>query len=201
MKFDVDDLAWEKMNGLLPVIVQDAKNGAVLMQGYMNYEALQKTIMTKQVTFFSRSKNQLWTKGETSGHFLELVDIRSDCDKDTLLVRANPMGVVCHSGTTTCFGEPHQTAWHFIQKLETIIQQREQLRPKNSYTSELFNAGISRIAQKVGEEGVEVVLAAIEKNDDDFCAEVADLLFHVLVLLRARKRSILDVIKVLENRE
>lgn len=200
MNFIVEELAWEKLNGLIPAVVQNAATGSVLMVGYMNEEALQKTIETKAVTFFSRSKQRLWTKGEISGNKLELVDIYSDCDNDTLLILANPIGPTCHKTTNTCFDDLNQTDWDFIQSLEKIIQARNTSRTENSYTTSLFNAGISRIAQKVGEEGVEVVLAAIEKDDDELCAEVADLLFHVLVLLNARKLTISNVINVLKAR-
>lgn len=201
MKF-INELAWEKMNGLLPAIVQDAETGSVLMLGYMNKEALQKTIETKWVTFFSRSKKSLWTKGETSGNKLELINVFPDCDNDTLLILAKPTGPTCHKDTASCFSfiDGNQTDWGFIQNLEKVIGEREQSRPDNSYTASLFNAGTSRIVQKVGEEAIEVVLAAMEKHDDAFCGEVADLLFHVLVLLRAKHLTISDVIKVLKER-
>ncbi len=200
MKFNIQDLAWDKMRDLIPAVVQDAKTQSVLMLAYMNQEALQETIKTKWVTFYSRSKNKLWTKGETSGNKLALVDIKTDCDKDTLLIHANPVGPVCHTGVTTCFGEIDQSDLSFIHDLEATIQEREQLRPDGSYTTSLFNAGISRMAQKVGEEGVEVALAAVEKSNIKLCEEVADLFFHVLVLLRAKNLSFGNVIKVLKER-
>ncbi|EKD91732.1 MAG: putative histidine biosynthesis bifunctional protein hisie (Bifunctional phosphoribosyl-amp cyclohydrolase/phosphoribosyl-atp pyrophosphatase protein), partial [uncultured bacterium] len=186
MKLNTVELAWGKMNGLLPAIIQDAKTKTILMVGYMNQNALQKTMETKWVTFYSRSKNKLWVKGETSGNKLEFIDIFSDCDHDALLIFANPTGPICHQGTQSCFGKTSLNDWEFILNLEKIILDRQKIRSEKSYTSSLFDAGISRIAQKVGEEGIEVVLAAIEKNDAEFCGEIADLLFHVLVLLRAR---------------
>ncbi|HLB42223.1 MAG TPA: bifunctional phosphoribosyl-AMP cyclohydrolase/phosphoribosyl-ATP diphosphatase HisIE [Gammaproteobacteria bacterium] len=201
MKF-INELAWDKMNGLLPAIVQDAETGSVLMLGYMNQEALQKTIETKWVTFFSRSKKCLWTKGDTSGNKLELVNVFPDCDNDTLLIFANPAGPTCHKDTMSCFSftDRSQTDWGFIQTLEKVIDEREQSRPDNSYIASLFNSGTSRIVQKVGEEAIEVVLAAMEKNDAVFCGEVADLLFHILVLLKAKKLNLSKVIKVLKER-
>ncbi len=200
MKLDMEKLAWEKMNGLLTAVVQHSQTRAVLMVGYMNQEALQKTIETKKVTFYSRSKGRLWTKGEISGNQLELVNIFSDCDQDSLLIYANPTGPICHIGTSTCFGEFDETVLDTLQDLAELIKQREQLRPEHSYTAELFNSGISRIAQKVGEESIEVVLAAIDKNDEEFCGEVADLLFHLLVLLRSKNLTLADVTKVLRDR-
>lgn len=200
MKLAIEKLAWEKMNGLLTAVVQHPHTRAILMVGYMNQEALQKTIETKKVTFYSRSKRRLWTKGESSGNQLELVNIFSDCDQDSLLIYANPTGPICHTGTATCFGESDETVWDTLQSLEALIKQRDQLRPEHSYTTELFNSGISRIAQKVGEESIEVVLAAIDKNDEEFCGEVADLLFHLLVLLRSRNLTLADVAKVLRDR-
>ncbi len=193
-------LSWEKMRGLLPAIVQDAETGAVLMLGYMNQEALQKTIDSTWVTFYSRSKKCLWTKGETSGNKLKLVNIFSDCDQDSLLILATPTGPICHKNTMTCFADANQTDWNFIKTLEKTIDERNNSRNANSYTASLFNAGISRIAQKVGEESVEVVLAAIEKDDQAFCSEAADLLFHLLVLLKARKLNITQIIQVLQER-
>lgn len=198
--FDTTDLAWDKMNNLIPVIVQDAQSSAILMLGYMNKEALAQTIETKFVTFFSRSKNRLWVKGETSNNKLKLVSIASDCDNDALLILADPAGPTCHTGDIACFKEIDKTNWGFIASLEKTISDRNKLRPQDSYTTSLFDAGLSRIAQKVGEEGIEVVLAAIEKNDADFCGEVADLLFHLLVLLKARNLGLSDVIKVLKMR-
>jgi phosphoribosyl-ATP pyrophosphohydrolase/phosphoribosyl-AMP cyclohydrolase len=196
----LNKLDWEKMNGLLPVIIQDAKTLAVLMLGYMNQEALQQTLETKWVTFYSRSKNRLWVKGETSGNKLQLIDITPDCDNDTLLIHATPTGVVCHQGTTTCFGESPTMPTDFIHQLEMVIAKRKQQRPQNSYTTTLFEAGLSRITQKVGEEAIEVVLAAIEKNDEEFCGEVADLIFHLLVLLNQRDLQFSNIIDVMKKR-
>lgn len=198
MKLKIQELAWEKMNGLLPVLVQDAETGEVLMQAYMNQEALENTLENKVLTFFSRSKNRLWTKGETSGNRLELVDIFPDCDKDALLIHAHPTGPICHTGEKSCFGE--KSNFNFIESLENIIQHRAEFESENSYTRKLLNSGISRIAQKVGEEGVEVALGAIEKNDKDLCGEAADLFFHLLVLLKARNLKFKDVVEVLKER-
>lgn len=196
-----ENLDWNKSNGLLPAIIQDANTGKVLMLAYMNCEALVKTLQTKLVTFYSRSKKRLWTKGEISGHTLELIDLQIDCDNDTLLVSVKPNGPTCHIGSTTCFGEVEQTDWDFIQSLQKKISERDCFRPKDSYVTNLFNAGIDRIAQKIGEEGVEVALAAVAKSDADLCSELADLLFHVLVLLQAKKISISNVVQVLRNRK
>jgi len=197
---DITQLNWQKMQNQLPAIVQDANTGKVLMLGYMNQEALQKTIATKKVTFFSRSKNQLWTKGETSGNILELVDIVSDCDQDALLVIAIPSGPTCHTGEISCFKSNAVFSWNIISYLEEIIKSRQNNITECSYTSSLFNAGKSRIAQKVGEEGVEVALAAIDQDNETLCSEVADLLFHVLVLLRARQLDFTKVSDVLISR-
>lgn len=201
MKLNIEDLSWEKMHGLLPAIIQDAKSGAILMLGYMNKEALIKTLETNWITFFSRAKNQLWTKGETSGNKLELINISPDCDRDALLITANPLGPTCHTGKNSCFGESMRNDWHIIQQLEMTIKERDNLRPEDSYTTTLFNAGINRIAQKVGEESVEVVIAAMEKNDAGFCGEVADLFYHLLVLLRAKNVDMTQIIKILADRQ
>lgn len=197
---DIHALDWEKME-LLPAIVQDAKSAAVLMLGYMNQMALQQTIETQWVTFYSRSKNRLWVKGETSGNQLQLVDIVVDCDRDALLILVNPVGPVCHSGDLTCFGNVPSTDWGFIQQLETVIAERAQSGAEGSYVASLFNAGVSKIAQKVGEEAVEVALASLDKEKEAFCGEAADLLFHLLVLLKARQVNISEVIEVLRGRE
>src|SRR3990167_4902870 len=173
-KFNTADLAWDKMNGLIPAIIQDAKSSDILMLGYMNKEALAQTIETELVTFFSRSKNRLWIKGETSNNKLKLISITSDCDNDALLILADPAGPTCHTGEIACFKEIDKTNWGFIASLEKTISDRNQLRPQDSYTTSLFDAGLSRIAQKVGEEGIEVVLAAIEKSDTHFSGEVAE---------------------------
>lgn len=181
---------------LIPAIIQDVNTNQILMLGYMNQEAYEKTIRTNFVTFFSRSKNRLWTKGETSGNTLEVVSLHPDCDNDTILIRAKPMGPTCHNGTPRCFYSDTE----FLQDLEKIIQQREANTSEQSYVSGLFESGLNRIAQKVGEEGVEVVIAALQKDDAELCGEAADLIFHLLVLLRARQLKFADVIAVLKER-
>ncbi len=193
------NLDFQKMNNLIPAIVQDAQTNKVLMLGYMNEEALQKTLEEKRVTFYSRSKKRLWTKGETSGNFLELVSIKEDCDNDALLVKALPKGPVCHKGNDTCFEETNQHT-HFLAHLERIIQDRKTHPQANSYTSSLFEKGINKVAQKVGEEAVELV---IEAKDDDkalFLGEAADLMYHYLVLLAAKNYTLSEVIEVLKQR-
>ena len=187
-------------NGLGPAIVQDAQTKTVLMLGYMNKEALTITQKTKKVTFFSRSKNRLWTKGEESGHFLTLVSVMADCDQDTLLILANPMGPTCHKGTDTCWGETNKPNYGFISALETLIADRKKNPSEKSYVTSLFAKGINKIAQKVGEEAVETVIEAKDSNDDLFLNEGADLLFHWLILLQAKGYSLRDVVKILEQR-
>ncbi len=194
------NLAWDKMQGLLPAIVQDVDSNAVLMLAYMNQPALEQTLATQWVTFFSRSKNSLWVKGETSGNKLALVDIVPDCDGDSLLVLAKPQGPTCHTGDITCFGSSPKTNGQFLAYLELLIADREEKRPTKSYTTELFTEGLNRIAQKLGEEAVEVVIAALTAKDAEFTAEVADLMYHLLVLLRARKLTLADVLQVLKAR-
>lgn len=193
-------LDWNKSGGLLPAIVQDARSGAVLMLGYMNRDALAQTQSTGKVTFFSRSKQRLWTKGESSGNFLTLKAIHADCDNDTLLVLAEPAGPTCHLGTQSCFGAASAPALAFLGELDVLIEQRERDRPEGSYTTTLFAGGVRRIAQKVGEEGVETALAAVAQDDAALCGEVADLFFHALVLLRARSIPLHDVIAELQRR-
>jgi phosphoribosyl-ATP pyrophosphohydrolase/phosphoribosyl-AMP cyclohydrolase len=190
-------LDWAKVDGLMPVIVQDAATLRVLMLGYMDREALEKTRDSGKVTFFSRTKKRLWTKGETSGNHLELVDIRVDCDADTLLVTANPHGPTCHTGSTSCFTA---APGNFLGALDALIKQREHDRPLNSYTTKLFEKGARYIAQKVGEEGVETALAGVVQRDEDLLGESADLLFHLIVLLRMRGLSLDDAVSVLEDR-
>lgn len=185
-------------DGLLPVIVQDSDTKVVLMQAYMNQEALQKTIDTNQVTFFSRSKNRLWTKGETSGNFLILQKILPDCDNDALLIYAKPKGVVCHTGNETCFNEKNET--NFLDKLQAIIKERKNSTDQNSYTKKLFEKGINKIAQKVGEEAIEVVIEAKDDNADLFKNECADLLFHFLILLEAKNTKLDEIIDILKER-
>jgi phosphoribosyl-ATP pyrophosphohydrolase/phosphoribosyl-AMP cyclohydrolase len=199
---NVDELAWEKMNGLIPAVVQDAFDGRVLMQAYMNQEALNHSIESGQVTFFSRSRQTLWTKGETSGNFLALVEAIPDCDGDCLLVQARPAGPVCHLGTATCFNndEPTHTDLAFLAELERIIERRDIERPEGSYTTRLLEEGVQRIAQKVGEEGVETALAAVAGTDEDLLNESADLLYHVLVLLRSRGENLPNLVDTLRSR-
>ncbi|CAA0148140.1 bifunctional phosphoribosyl-AMP cyclohydrolase/phosphoribosyl-ATP diphosphatase HisIE [Tenacibaculum maritimum] len=188
--------------GLVPAIIQDANTQKVLMLGFMNEKAYEKTIATKKVTFYSRTKDRLWTKGEESNHFLDLVSIKNDCDHDTLLVQVIPNGPVCHKETDTCWGEENTNSLSFITVLENIIEKRFWKRePKKSYIASLFEKGINKIAQKVGEEAVEVVIEAKDHNDSLFLNESADLLFHYLILLKAKGFKLADVIKVLENRQ
>ncbi|MBK0368847.1 bifunctional phosphoribosyl-AMP cyclohydrolase/phosphoribosyl-ATP diphosphatase HisIE [Flavobacterium agrisoli] len=188
-------------HGLIPAIIQDSETKNVLMLGYMNEESLQKTIETQKVTFFSRSKQRLWTKGEESGNFLELVDIKNDCDGDTLLIQAKPVGPTCHTGADTCWQEPNHENFGFISNLETIIKDRkENANADKSYVASLFEKGINKIAQKVGEEAVEVVIEAKDNDDDLFLNESADLLFHYLILLQAKGFQLKDVIGILKQR-
>ena len=189
-------------HGLIPAIIQDSETKNVLMLGYMNEESLQKTIETQKVTFFSRSKQRLWTKGEESGNFLELVDIKNDCDGDTLLIQAKPVGPTCHTGTDTCWQEENAANYGFISNLEkTIATRRENADSEKSYVASLFEKGINKIAQKVGEEAVEVVIEAKDDNDDLFLSESADLLFHYLILLQAKGFQLHDVVDVLKKRQ
>jgi phosphoribosyl-ATP pyrophosphohydrolase/phosphoribosyl-AMP cyclohydrolase len=197
-------LDWDKMNGLIPAIVQDASTGAVLMLGYMNRDALAATEAAGRVTFWSRSKNRLWTKGETSGDFLEVCSIAADCDRDTLLVLARPAGPACHLGTATCWGSdaPRSSAQHleFLARLEQIVAQRIADPPEGSYTAKLVSEGLNRIAQKVGEEGVELALAAVTQSDEAIIGEAADLLYHTTLLLKAKGLSLIQVVAQLESR-
>jgi phosphoribosyl-ATP pyrophosphohydrolase/phosphoribosyl-AMP cyclohydrolase len=203
LRADVETLSFEKQSGLLPAIVQDASTGAVLMLGYMNREALHTTFERGRVVFFSRSKQRLWMKGETSGHYLDVVEVRTDCDRDTLLITARPNGPACHVGTKTCFGDDAATGAEqlaFLRRLEGIIEQRIAQAPEGSYTARLYSQGPKRIAQKVGEEGLEVALAAVAEGDDKVVAESADLLFHLLVLLKSRGVPLAQVVAELESR-
>lgn len=186
-------------DGLVPAIIQDSITNNVLMLGFMNEEALSKTDETKKVTFFSRTKNRLWTKGEESGNFLIVQSISSDCDNDTLLIKANPVGPVCHTGSDTCFNE-NNNGNNFLEKLEQIIAERKNNPSDSSYTSSLFKKGINKIAQKVGEEATEVVIEAKDNNDELFLNEAADLLFHYLILLQAKNKNLNQVIEVLQKR-
>ncbi|MFN7100770.1 MAG: bifunctional phosphoribosyl-AMP cyclohydrolase/phosphoribosyl-ATP diphosphatase HisIE [Flavobacterium sp.] len=189
-------------DGLIPAIIQDSETKAVLMLGYMNEEAYLKTIDTQKVTFFSRSKQRLWTKGEESGNFLNLVDIKNDCDGDTLLIQAKPVGPTCHTGADTCWQTVNKADYGFISHLEqTIETRREKADSEKSYVASLFQLGINKIAQKVGEEAIEVVIEAKDDNDDLFLSESADLLFHYLILLQAKGFKLNDVVDVLKSRQ
>lgn len=200
MTFDAAKLDWAKGGGLLPAIVQHWRSGAVLMVGYMNAAALEQTRKSGKVTFWSRSRQRLWTKGETSGHHLLLHALHADCDGDALLIAAEPMGPTCHLGTATCFGESAQPPVAFLADLDALIAQRARERKEGSYTTQLFDAGIRRIAQKVGEEGVETALAATAQDDAELLGEAADLLFHLIVLLRSRGKGLGDVATLLRDR-
>ncbi|EHK9069825.1 bifunctional phosphoribosyl-AMP cyclohydrolase/phosphoribosyl-ATP diphosphatase HisIE [Vibrio parahaemolyticus] len=193
---------WEKVDGLVPAIVQDFQSSQVLMMGYMNQDALAKTGETGQVTFFSRTKERLWTKGETSGNVLQLVNISLDCDNDTLLVRVNPIGPTCHTGTTTCWDgdaqEESQMVW--LHQLEQLLAARKSADPDSSYTASLYARGTKRISQKVGEEGVEVALAATSGDKAELVCESADLIYHLLVLLQDQGLSMNDVVNKLKER-
>lgn len=188
-------LDWVKTDGMMPVIVQHSVSGEVLMHGYMNQEALQKTLSEGKVTFFSRTKNRLWTKGETSGHFLNVVSITPDCDNDTLLVLVDPVGPTCHLGTSSCFA-PATPDWTFLYQLEQLLAARKNADPANSYTARLYASGTKRIAQKVGEEGVETALAATVNDREELTNEASDLLYHLLVLLQDQD---LDLSAIIDN--
>jgi phosphoribosyl-ATP pyrophosphohydrolase/phosphoribosyl-AMP cyclohydrolase len=203
MRIEANDAAaiaaldWNKQNGLLPAVVQDAATLRVLMLGYMDRTALEATLSGGKVTFYSRSKQRLWAKGESSGHVLELVVVDADCDRDALLVLARPQGPTCHLGTDSCFAD---VPANFLAELDALIAQRHAQRPAGSYTSELFDAGVGRIAQKVGEEGVETALAAVTQDDAALLGEAADLMYHLTVLLRARGLSLADATATLKAR-
>lgn len=187
-------------DGLIPAVVQDADTLKVLMLGYVNKESYQKTIETKRVTFYSRSRKELWTKGETSGNFLDLVETLVDCDNDTILFKVRPVGPVCHTGSDTCFEETNDSKIDFLYYLENVIKNRKKSPQAGSYTNKLFDKGINKIAQKVGEEAVELVIEAKDNNEELFLGEAADLMFHYLVLLTQKGYSLDDVVKVLESR-
>ena len=189
---------FSKTNGLVPVIIQNYQNQQVLMLGYMNEEAFAKTQSERKVTFFSRSKNRLWTKGETSGNFLIVKDILVDCDNDTLLIKADPLGPTCHTGSTTCFKE--ETAKGFLYELQQTIAQRIEADDKDSYTNKLFQKGINKVAQKVGEETIELVIEAKDDNEVLFKNEAADLLYHLLILLKAKNVNLEDIELILKSR-
>lgn len=199
-KIRLPKLDWSKSGGLVPAIVQDAATLQVLMLGYMNRPALTKTLRTGRVTFFSRTKNRLWTKGETSGYFLHLVGLTVDCDNDTLLITARPDGPTCHRGTTSCFGEGGAEGVGFLAQLDLVVAARLKGKDKGSYTARLAKEGVARVAQKVGEEGVETALAALSGSDADFAGEAADLLYHLIVLLRVKKLTLATAVAVLEKR-
>ncbi len=189
-------------NGLVPAVIQDATTKQVLMLGYMNEEAYNKTIDTKQVTFFSRSKQRLWTKGEESGNFLNLVDIKNDCDNDTLLLQVHPVGPTCHTGTDTCWKEENTSSYGFFSTLEAVIKERVANKDtQKSYVASLFSKGINKVAQKVGEEAVETVIEAMDSNDELFLYESADLLFHYLMLLQAKGFTLKDIEAELKKRQ
>ena len=195
--FQIETLAWDKQDGMLPAIVQDAATHRVLMLGYMDRAALSATLASRKVTFHSRSKQRLWIKGESSGHVLDLVSITADCDRDTLLVQANPRGPTCHLGSVSCFAD---APGDFMAELDALIAQRQRDRPDTGYTSKLLDAGVRRIAQKVGEEGVEVALAAVVEGDPALLGEAADLLYHLAVLLRARGLQFAQAVDGLRQR-
>ncbi len=188
-------------DNLIPAIIQDATTKTVLMLGYMNAEAYQQTVSSQKVTFFSRTKNRLWTKGEESGHFLNLVSMEADCDNDTLLIQVNPAGPVCHTGAETCWQQPNKTTFGFLSTLESTIQLRkEEGTAAISYVASLFEKGINKMAQKVGEEAIEMVIEAKDNNDDLFLNESADLLFHYLILLNAKGFELNDIVEILKQR-
>lgn len=196
-------LDWSKTGGLLPVVIQDARSSRVLMLGYMNAQALDATLASRRVTFFSRSKQRLWVKGETSGNFLNVVDVFADCDNDSLLVIAEPVGPTCHNGTDSCFGDDVVTSASglaFLSQLESVIERRVAERPEGSYTARMWAQGATKLAQKVGEEGVEVALAAVVQSDERLVSEAADLLFHLALVLKHRNLSLASVVEELERR-
>lgn len=199
-KLNIAEIDFEKSDGLVPAIIQDANTREVLMLGYMNAAAVQQTLDSEQVTFFSRSKDRLWTKGEESGNFLHLVDMKVDCDNDTLLITVRPVGPTCHTGTDTCWGERNNLQFGFLSKLERVIAERKENPDPKSYTSQLFAKGINKVAQKVGEEAVELVIEAKDSNDSLFLNEAADLMYHYLILLRAKGFSLKEVVSILEER-
>lgn len=191
---------FEKGNGLITAVIQDAQTDKVLMVGYMNEEALQKSKSENRVTFFSRSKNRLWTKGETSGNFLNIVSIAEDCDQDAILIKAIPIGPTCHTGSDTCFAEENTGKAAFLNHLKNVIKERKNKMDEASYTASLFKKGINKIAQKVGEEAVELVIEAKDNDDNLFKNEAADLLFHYLILIEAKNIDFDEIIEVLKDR-
>lgn len=194
------NLDFEKTGGLIPAIIQDYETNKVLMLGYMNQESLDKTNEIGKVTFFSRTKNRLWTKGEESGNFLNVVSIMNDCDNDTLLIKVNPVGPVCHTGSDTCFGEKNSEDVMFFKHLQTFIEKRYQEKPEGSYTTSLFESGVNRMAQKVGEEAIESVIEACNGTDDRLIYESSDMIYHLIVLLTSKGLSIEDLSRELQKR-
>lgn len=193
-------LDFNKMNGLIPAIIQDDKTQKVLMLGFMNEEAYDKTLKTGKVTFWSRTKNVLWTKGETSGNYLNVVSIKADCDNDTLLIKVNPDGPVCHTGTDTCWGEENDNPMAFLSELQRFIEKRHEEMPEGSYTTSLFQSGVGRMAQKVGEEAVESVIEAMAGNDERLIYEASDMIYHLMVLLTSKGLKIEDLAVELQKR-
>ena len=193
-------LDFNKMNGLIPAIIQDDKTQKVLMLGFMNEEAYDKTLKTGKVTFWSRTKNALWTKGETSGNYLNVVSIKADCDNDTLLIKVNPDGPVCHTGTDTCWGEENDNPMTFLSELQRFIEKRHEEMPEGSYTTSLFQSGVGRMAQKVGEEAVESVIEAMAGNDERLIYEASDMIYHLMVLLTSKGLKIEDLAVELQKR-
>ena len=193
-------IKYDQQSGLVPAIIQDSKTKNVLMLGYMNEAAFQKTLTEKKVTFYSRSKQRLWTKGEESGHFLELVSVKNDCDQDALLIEAIPHGPTCHKGTDTCWAGSNINNYGFLSQLEAVIEQRKNAGEKSSYVASLFEKGMNKIAQKVGEEAVELVIEAKDNDEGLFLNESADLVFHFLILLSAKGYNLNDVVRILESR-
>ena len=197
---NIEQLAWDKMDNLIPAIIQHAATGAVLMQGYMNKVSLEQTLKTENATFYSRSKQALWVKGETSGNFLKVKQVLTDCDKDSLLLACEPIGPACHLGTESCFPEQKLSQQNFLSQLEQVIASRKGDSPEESYTAHLFSRGTTKIAQKVGEEGVEVALAAVAETKEDLLGECADLFYHTLVLLQDKNIELSEVMSVLQKR-
>ena len=193
-------LDFDKMGGLIPAIIQDARTKNVLMLGFMNKEAYEKTLKINKVTFFSRTKNRLWTKGEESGHFLDVVSIESDCDNDTLLIKAIPNGPVCHTGSATCFNDNNEFGIEFLTHLQDFIEKRYQEMPEGSYTTSLFSSGVNRMAQKVGEEAIETVIEATNGSDGRMMYEAADMLYHLMVLFTSKGRRIEELAEALYRR-
>lgn len=197
---NINELAWQKMDNLIPAIIQHAATGAILMQGYMNQASLTETLNSGKATFYSRSKEALWVKGETSGNFLNVQQVLTDCDQDSLLIACTPIGPSCHLGTESCFPEQKLTNQNFLSQLEQVIASRKGDDPKESYTAHLFSRGTTKMAQKVGEEGVEVALAAVAETKEDLLGECADLFYHTLVLLSDQKIAVSEVMEVLQKR-